>query len=264
MYENVIPLSPRTHAQKGFVPLRDYRLARGQTLIPIATGEVPRIAARLPIGLVPGANDELRPLALLGIDGATNLLVSPDGRWLQDYVPAAIRRYPFVLARPEGEENNPVVGIDAAADALSDTEGEALFTADGEPAERLSRLMTLLRELDRGATVLGRAAAALDKAGVVTDWSPAVEVDGQRRRLTGLKCVDESALNALAGDRFLALRDQGAIALAYAQLLSMAQLPRLVRLSRAREQASRGKGNGRGNGKAASPTSDELRFDFDA
>ena len=265
MYQNVMPLSQETHANKRFRPLSDYHFARNQVVIPIAANELTRVAGRVPIGLIESEQEGLRPMALLGVDGSTNLLVGPDGRWLQDYVPAAIRRYPFILARregQEGEEAQSLVGIDQAADALSDTEGEPLFTDAGEPGERLAGIMELLRQLDLGVRAMGAAAENLRAAGVVEDWTPAIEVGGKRQRLAGLKRVSEEALNGLDDQAFAGLRQGGALGLAYAQMLSMAQLPRLVRLAEARHNAAeRAAKQGRGDGRGGT---DELSFNFDA
>lgn len=260
MYGNVVALSHQAHADKRFRPLSNFHFAKGQILIPIAGNELTHIAGRLPIALIDSAQEGLRPMALMGIDGETNLLVTPDGRWLQDYVPAAIRRYPFVLARKADQDSQPVVGIDEAADALSDTEGDPLFTDAGDPGERLAGIMELLRQLDLGSRALAQAAQSLEAVGVVEEWTPTLQIGGEPRRLAGLKRVSETALNELDDAAFARLREGGAIALAYAQILSMAQLPRLVRLAEARHKAAEraaSRGNGQGGG-------DELRFNFDA
>ena len=258
MYQNVVVLSRQTHGDKRFQPLPDYGFARGQTLVPVAAAELTHVAARLPIGFMASEAEGLRPMVLMGIDGETNLLVGPDGRWATDYVPAAVRRYPFVLTR--NQEGGAAVGIDLEANTLSDSDGDPLFKDDGEPGERLERIMAMLREFDGGIRGAATAAQRLEEAGVLEDWEPKVEVAGQSWTLKGLRRVSESALNALDDETFAGLRSGGALAMAYAQLLSTAQLPKLVRLAEARQKqtqpASAGKPNGQGNG--------EMSFNFDA
>jgi len=263
MYGNVIALSQEAHAAKRFRPLSDYHFAQNQVVIPVAANELTHIAARLPVVLMDSEQEGLRPLAVMGLDGENNLLVGPDGRWLQDYVPAAIRRYPFVLARGgDHPEARPVVGIDQAADSLSDSEGEPLFTDGGEPGERLAGIMDLLRQLDTGSRALARAARSLEAAGLVEAWEPRIEVAGRTRRLAGMKRVSETALNALDDATFAGLRQDGALALAYAQMFSMAQLPRLARLAGARQKAAdRAVRQGGANGRTRD---DEIAFNFDA
>ncbi|MDZ7808919.1 MAG: SapC family protein [Arhodomonas sp.] len=63
-----------------------------------------------------------------------NLCVDTDGQRVAEYVPAHIRRYPFVLGET-GEQGRFVVMIDRAAPNFVDAEGEdtqALFV-DGAP-----------------------------------------------------------------------------------------------------------------------------------
>ncbi|MFV8836701.1 SapC family protein [Aquisalimonas sp. APHAB1-3] len=266
MYQNVVALSAKTHANKRFTPLRNYRFARDQGMIPVAARELSRLAARLPLAFVTrGDAAEPRLIAMLGLDGQTNLLVGPDGRWLNDYVPAAVRRYPFILTRPSDGEAAPAVAIDTAAGVLSDTEGEPLFTADGEPAERLNQAKAILREFTNGVETTHRAAQALARADLLEDWHPTVTVGDKRWRLNGLQSVSEQKLNALDDARFAELRREGVIPLAYAQMLSMAHLPALVRLANAHAQkAKKGQQSGGNTGKTNGAGGGDVSFNFDA
>ncbi|WP_290650316.1 SapC family protein [Aquisalimonas sp.] len=259
MYRNVVALSSKDHAGKRLRPHQGYEFARGETVMPVSAAELPQLVARLPIGFLDSGRNGLRPMALLGIDTRTNLLVAPDGRWLQDYVPAAIRRYPFILMRRSGD-GDMGVAVDMDSELLADTDGERLFTDDGEASEHFSRIVDLLRQFEGGMRATARACRRLSEAGLLADWSPTVEVAGKHWRLNGMQRVDEQALNGLDNDAFVALRDDNAVALAYAQLLSMAQLPRLVRLAqaRARQQGPDGKRRNR------SRSDEEIRFNFDA
>ena len=261
MYDKVIPLTRNAHGNKRFRPLPDYSFASGQTLIPFAASEITHLTARLPLAFMEAGDAGLRPMALLGLDGKNNLLVDANGRWLQDYVPAAIRRYPFLLARNEQSEgdaaNQATVAIDEAADCLSDSEGEPLFTEEGEPGERLQGIIKLLQDFDGGLQTATRAARRLAEVGVLEDWSPRVEVGDKRWQLKGLQRVNEEALNKLDAETFAGLRQGGALAIAYAQMLSMSQLARLVRAARQRQGAAES-GNGNSN-----PGRD-MTFDFNS
>ena len=62
-------------------------------------------------------------------------------------------------------------------------------------------------------------------------------VGGAQRKVEGLFCVDEVALNKLEDSAFLALRRCGTLALAWAQLMSMPHLQALGTLTGARDPA---------------------------
>jgi len=65
------------------------------------------------------------PVALLGITPHENLRVTPEGRWDARYVPAFIRRFPFLTAGVKGTQS-PGVFVDTAWSGFNDDEGEAL------------------------------------------------------------------------------------------------------------------------------------------
>ena len=267
MYQNVVALSSKTHAKKRFTPLRSYGFARNQGMVPVAARELSRLAARLPLAFVTrGETPEPRLVAMLGLDGQSNLLVGPDGRWLSDYVPAAVRRYPFILTQPSQADAPPAVAIDTEAGVLSDTEGEPLFTEDGEPTERLNQAKAILREFTTGVEATRRATEALTGAGLLEEWQPTVTVGERRWRLNGLQSVSEQKLNALDDASFAELRREGALPLAYAQILSTAQLPALVRLANAHAQkAKKGQQSGGNTGKTnGAGSGGDVSFNFDA
>jgi len=49
------------------------------------------------------------PVLLLGMRNSENVFIGPEGGWNGRYIPAFIRRYPFVLAHPEDQENTTPV-----------------------------------------------------------------------------------------------------------------------------------------------------------
>ncbi len=81
------------------------------------------------------------------------------------------------------------------------------------------------------------AVAALAEARVIQPWPIKLKAEQSERSITGLYCIDEVALNALADDVFLKLRKtSGALPIAYAQMLSMGQLGIFQHLARLQAQ----------------------------
>lgn len=97
-------------------------------------------------------------------------------------------------------------------------------------AETKEMLKTVLNG-HRGTAVMQRAAKALADAKVLEPWNIVIKGAGGEHKVNGLSKLNEKALNALTDDQFLLLRQSGALAIAYAQLISINQLPLLKRLS---------------------------------
>ncbi len=129
-------------------------------------------------------------------------------------------------------------------------EGEAFFGPDGQPSEAIRQMLEFLGQVSRSQDAADAACALLAQYGLLEPWPLKVR-DGERERAVGgLLRVNEAALNTLSADALLALRSGGALALAYAQLLSMGNVSLLGQLAAAhagaasQAQAAHPNGNG--------------------
>lgn len=253
-----IALSRSAHAEARYVPRRGYAHAEGQAVLPVQLAELSRLLPHYALALVVHESG-YRPVALLSLDGTTNLYLHPDGRWLCPYVPAALRGWPFTLARDEARQ---VLCLEKGA-LVQAPEGAALFDEAGELAAPVAGTLRFLEQCERGREATARATRALNEAGVIAEWP--LDIPGGEgappRALKGLYGVDEKALNALGPEALVALRDAGGLALAYGLLFSRPQTERLTALEKARatfdpaapaEPAPWGEAE------------DELTFDFDS
>lgn len=97
-YDNVVVLNRDTHRELRLKPQDSLSFAAETNCVPLAlvefgdvAREYPIVFARLPGGLV--------PVALLGLRDAENLYLNAEGKWDARYVPAFVRRYPFVAVQ---------------------------------------------------------------------------------------------------------------------------------------------------------------------
>ncbi|HQT92978.1 MAG TPA: SapC family protein, partial [Candidatus Kryptobacter bacterium] len=139
------------------------RLPFGKTSVTVtAIGRVPLTGAEFAIaardllivfaGVTPA---DAGPIALLGLRQNENLYVDADGQWAQNaYVPAFVRRYPFVLAeKPAGQEGDDfTVFLDERYEGFNTVEGERLFKEDGTDTELLTNAVSFLGEFQQNVT----------------------------------------------------------------------------------------------------------------
>lgn len=197
-------------------------------MCPLVAQELPKAVMHLPVGFV-RAGEEIVPVAVLGVQPGRNLFVAADGRWLGGYVPAAYRGYPFVLAN--ADDGRQVLCVDEASGLLNETAGEAFFAGDGSPSQSLAAVLNFLTQVASNRQATQRMCALLQTHGVVQPWPIKVQAEGGEQSVVGLFRIDEMALNALSPEGLAALRDAGALSLAYCQLLSMHHLTQLGRLA---------------------------------
>lgn len=234
-----VPLSRDRHGAYRWKRFDGYGFAATTTLVPLATNEVTRAALSLPLAFAENG-EGWTMAAVLGFVPGENLLVGANGSWIAPYTPAALRAYPFRNGWNERVE--PVLCVDEASGLIVEgAEGEAFFDADGRLSTAVQQVWDFLQVLAKGEVALVRASNLLHEAGLVVPWPISFDTDAGKQHVKGLYRIDEAAMNALDDARFGELRRAGVIGLAYAQLLSMANLTDLGQLALARAQAEAAK-----------------------
>jgi hypothetical protein len=229
-YERVVALNDQTHAKLKVRPATSFAYAARTNSVPLLASEFFECAREYPIVFARG---EAGPVAaaLLGLREAENLYVGKDGTWDARYVPAFVRRYPFVPGK--GVQGELLVCIDEASECFDAREGEPLFM-DGKPSPQLEHAMKFLAEFHQGAATTELLGRRLQDLGLLRPSDSVAQLnDGTQFRLNGLSVVDESKLRALDRDTVQELFVSGGLAVVYAHLMSLGNLGALVdRLSK--------------------------------
>lgn len=218
---------------------RDMRWMAGAISVAIAAAELPSAAVEFPCVMTRGTDGMGRLLAITGLEHGRNLFVDAQGHWSGQYLPAVLRTWPFRLLTEVDDEGARLVAVHRPA--LSLDQGDALFDANGQEAPWLQQLLRELVALDAATASTAEQVAALDAAGLLHERSlQALLPNGRQMELTGFLSVDEAKLNALPPALAGELHQQGALSLAYLQLLSLRRFRPLVERAAAQEPSTAG------------------------
>lgn len=230
-YRSVVPLDRHAHREWRLAQPQSFAFARASHLVPALAEEIPAACRHLPVVFLPESLGPV-PVFLIGAASGQCNLIDEGGAWSGRYLPAYLRRYPFILG--EGEGHDPLICLDAQsglvrcealaemeADAASD--GEPLFGADGSETLLLQdriRLVVDYAEAARRTAALGRLLQdmTLLRALTIQMQHP---VTGESHTLHGTMGVDETALAALPETGFARLRSEGFLSAIYAHLISL-------------------------------------------
>ena len=224
-YERVVALNDQTHARLKVRPATSFAYAAKANSVPLLASEFFDAAREYPIVFARGEAGPV-PAALLGLREAENLYVDREGKWDARYVPAFVRRYPFVPGKgPSGEL---LVCIDEASRCFDTEDGEALFVA-GKPGAQLEHAIKFLTEFHQAAAATELLGRRLQDLGLLRQADSVAQLnDGSQFRLNGLNVVDEAKLRALDRDTVQELFANGSLAVVYAHLMSLGNLGALV------------------------------------
>lgn len=228
-------ISRERHGNRRWIRFADFKFAVPDALSSLVMAEVPKAMLSLPIGFVL-AGDAFAPVAIQGLAPGKNLFVALDGRWVGGYIPVVYRCYPFLLANTK--DGQQVLCINEDSGLLSDIQGESFFGEDGQPSKAITEVLDILNKVASNQKVTGHVCAVLQKHNLIQPWPIKLKGTEGEKTIEGLYRIDEVAMNRLAAEAFMELRDAGALTLAYCQLLSMQHLPLLGQLADAHAKAA--------------------------
>ena len=127
-YQNPVVLNSETHRNLKLKPSDDGFKFSGKTNSVLLAGiEFPEACKHFPIVFAKMAEERVLPVALLGFRDLENLFIDAGGKWKSGYVPAYIRRYPFVLGTA-GAGGQLAVYIDESYPGFGADEGSPCST----------------------------------------------------------------------------------------------------------------------------------------
>lgn len=221
-------ISREQHENLRWKRFTSYEFAAADAVAPLVVQELRRACLSLPVSFLK-TDDGFRLVLVQGLQPGKNLLVGPDGRWLANYIPAAYRSYPFVLGK--SEDGRRVLCVREGSGLVGEAEGEPFFDESGEPTQAIKDVLSFIEQVSANAQVTAELCALLAKYELIQPWNVHVKSGRGDVKLEGLYRIDETALNALPADTLAAIRDGGAMPMAYCQLLSMQHLSQLGRLA---------------------------------
>ena len=197
-YRRPAVLQPARHGRLGLKEGAGCGFAREANAVPLLAAEMAAACRHLPIVF---SNEPLpQPLAVLGLRERQNLFVDAQGRWQAGvYVPAYVRRYPFIFAQ-DGARHELTLCIDEAAPQLvADGSGQPLFDAAGQPSATTRSALAFCRDYQAQHQLTRAFADALLTADLLVDQraEASVAAGGAPLALQGFKVVDEARFKAL-------------------------------------------------------------------
>ena len=205
------------------------RFAAKNTSVPLLLQEFAQACLEFAIVFGKQGNGSWLAFALTGLQADSNAFVNSKGKWTARYMPASLRRYPFILAASPDQQLS--VAIDIAAPHWGKT-GEALFGDDGEPTELLQRLKLSLTDFQNQVDQTAALLQELDAAQLLEQQNLEIRLeDGRHASVNSVWIVNESKLRQLTGDKAMAWFKGGELALIHAHLLSLRNLLPLLERS---------------------------------
>lgn len=212
-YQSPVLLRFEEHRIAGLKRQNGFPFARDTIAVPLCIGEFTAAVRHYPIVFTP--DDHHTPLAVLGVQEGKNLFVNEDGSWKAGfYVPAYVRRYPFIVTDTPDQQSQ-LLAIDGASerfviDADKEKDVARLFDDEGGPTSAAQEAMTFCHAFHSEHMKTTAFSNALASAGLLTANHAQMQLpNGNRYSLDGFMVVEEQAYRALPAETLVEWQANG-------------------------------------------------------
>ncbi|MBV9884055.1 MAG: SapC family protein [Sphingomonadaceae bacterium] len=198
-------------------------LANGHA-IPITIDEFVSVQRFYP--LIFSTGESPVPLALMGLNDGVNVFVDEEGKLLDEnaYIPAYVRRYPFMLARLQPDAEELSLCFDPTSGLVGDDveDGAALFE-DGKPSETTNSILKFCEEFELSAQRTVSFVNELRQSGLLMEGEVSIQPTGAEQPFVyrGFHMVNEEKLRELPADEVHRMNQNGMLPLIMAHLFSL-------------------------------------------
>ena len=232
IYDNIQPLSSDTH-RNWSVQVEDYSFVSHLISAPVLATEIPFASGEFPIVFSATSNEgEYIPLAIMGLKDGENLMLNEKSQFVTRYIPAFIRRYPFVLGGDKANDTMALcIDADSKAIVKDGSKGRRLFEESGEQSSHLKEVVEFLKDYQYRAEMTKVFCKRLHELDLLEPMQANITFKGREdanMNLTGFFVVKREKLKALSDADALDLFKKDGLELIYSHMQSLSNLNHLI------------------------------------
>jgi len=238
IYERAVPVNKQKHSDWSVKAGNTYDFAKHINSAPLIAIEFPNAAAEYSI-VFAGNEENVMPAVILGVRDRENLYLSEDGKWSAKYIPAFIRRYPFVFS-VSGDGKQFVLCIDEEFSGCNqDGIGERLFDAEGERTQYLQNVLNFANEYQARFHRTQLFCKKLIELDLLEPMRAQITLaTGKTLNLGGFRAVSREKLKKLTDEQLVELARTDELELIYLHLHSLRNFNSMINLMRADNSVS--------------------------
>lgn len=222
LYRGLEPLNSGQHSKM--------KLKRGQTIpevgkihaIPVTIDEFIPAQRNYPIIFSAGENPV--PLALMGLNEGVNTFIDEQGMPIDQaaYMPAYLRRYPFMLAKLRPDSDELSLCFDPTGGGITEDGDEPLFEGD-QPSELTRNILAFCEQFETAGQRTHAFMEEVLKLDILMEGEVSIQPEGvdQPFLYRGFRMVDEEKLRNMRGDELRRLNQNGILSLLFCHLFSL-------------------------------------------
>ena len=227
-YKDAKPVNVEHHKDLSVKTGVTYRFAKNVNSVPLTAIEFGQAAAEYAI-VFAGTDDAIMPAVILGAQQTENLFIDESGAWQGRYVPAFVRRYPFVFSSDQAGKNF-ILHIDESFEGCNrEGRGERLFDNEGQQTQYLKSVLSFLQDYQARFQRTREYCNRLKSLGLLQPMQAQFNLgSGERRMLSGFMTVDREKLKAISTDDLTTMFGNDELECTYLHLHSLRHFGNMV------------------------------------
>ena len=227
IYQSAVPVSAARHGDWSVEVGADYAFTGKVNSVPLMAVEFPSAAAEYAI-VFGGTTDAFIPTVILGM-GEENLYLTAQGGWQAKYIPAFVRRYPFVFSSSQDGRTFTLCIDEAFPGFNREGRGQRLFGEDNKPTAYVSNVLKFLEQYQIEFRRTQAFCNKLKELGLLEPMRAQANLpSGEKLALTGFMAVSREKLKALPGEKLAELIKTDELELLFLHLQSMRNFSAMV------------------------------------
>lgn len=224
LYNDLMPLNTRDHSKYATRPMETATWLAKHHAIPLTVEEFVQAQRHFPI--VFSSGDNPLPLALMGLNEGVNTFIDADGKINEPvYLPAYIRRYPFLLAKLNQTTEDLSLCFDPTSTSVGEfPDGEPLFDANGGTTEATKRILDFCEKFEEAGMRTKAFIEQLQAHNLLMDGEISIEradFPGKPYIYRGFQMVNQEKLNEVPTAKLEEWAKNGLLPLIYAHMFSL-------------------------------------------
>ncbi len=227
-YNDLIPLSSQEHQNWHGRAMENMEMLRNAHAIPITVDEFLFAQRAHPIVFTLG--DSPLPIVLFGLNEGINVFLNDEGKLTPEaYLPAYVRRYPFMLAKLQPDSEELSLCFDPSSGLLGEFEDGVPIFAGGEPSPETKGTLEFCEQFELGAQRTSQFMKELLEMDLLEEGEMSLQVVNNEVPYVyrGFQMVNEEKLKNLRGDQLRKIMQNGMLPLLHAHLFSLSLMTTL-------------------------------------
>lgn len=221
IYETAVPVSSGRHAKCSVEVGTGFAFTRKVNSVPLMAVEFPQATPEYAV-VFAQSGDDVVPVVILGARQNENLYLADDDAWRAKYVPAFIRRYPFVFSASADRKTLTLCIDESSAGFNREGRGQRLFDDERKPAVYTQRVLKFLQDFQTHFQRTRLFCQRIKELGILEPSTVRITAPGaEKLAVGGFLVVDRKKLRELPGDKLAALAKTDELELLYLHLYSL-------------------------------------------